>query len=118
MNVEIGTVAAQFLFWEYMSRLFGILVLCSEEYNISHAKQYFDVYTIHFLKNLCRQYLHINGWKVQRVPGVYLTSPRQMVLVHLAAGQCRRALVSRTSCEGLAVHAGQFMDLRACLHRW
>ncbi len=31
MNVEIVTVAAQFLFWEYICFQFSVLVLCSAE---------------------------------------------------------------------------------------
>jgi hypothetical protein len=34
MNVGIGTVAAQFLFWEYLFRIFGIVSLQFPCYNI------------------------------------------------------------------------------------
>ena len=36
MNLEIGTVAAQFLSWEYLFRIFGIVSFqCVDTYDVS-----------------------------------------------------------------------------------
>ncbi len=43
MNVEIGTVAAQFLFWKYLFRIFGIgsLQCTLQRQNTEISKQIF-----------------------------------------------------------------------------
>jgi hypothetical protein len=44
MNVEIGTVAAQFLFWEYLFQIYGIGSLqCAAYQQLQHTPPIFKV---------------------------------------------------------------------------
>jgi hypothetical protein len=42
MNVEIGTEAAQFLLWEYLMQIFGMLSLQCSSWQLQHASLSFS----------------------------------------------------------------------------
>jgi hypothetical protein len=50
MNEEIGTVAAQFLFWEYLFRIFSVLVVCSADQFYNMILLYICCFKEHFLR--------------------------------------------------------------------